>query len=114
MDIEFASDGKELYLLQCRPQSFSRDAASAPIPRDLPMDRVVFAPGATSPTAASPTSRTSSTWTRSGTTALPEASTSLKDVGRAVGRLNKLLPKRQFVADGARGAGAAAATSSWA
>ena len=42
VDIEFASDGKDLYLLQCRPQSFSDDAASAPIPRDLPADKVIF------------------------------------------------------------------------
>ena len=27
MDVEFASDGKDLYLLQCRPQSYSTEAA---------------------------------------------------------------------------------------
>ena len=36
VDIEFASDGKDLYLLQCRPQSFSSDAVPSAIPRDLP------------------------------------------------------------------------------
>ena len=40
VDIEFASDGKDLYLLQCRPQSFSSDAVPSAIPRDLPRDRV--------------------------------------------------------------------------
>ena len=43
VDIEFASDGRDLYLLQCRPQSFSNDAVPSAIPRDLPTDRVVFA-----------------------------------------------------------------------
>ena len=33
---------RDLYLLQCRPQSFSQDAAPAPIPRDLPPERIVF------------------------------------------------------------------------
>ena len=42
MDIEFASDGRDFYLLQCRPQSFSDDATPAPIPRDLPEDRILF------------------------------------------------------------------------
>ncbi len=43
VDIEFASDGRDLYLLQCRPQSFSQDAVPSAIPRDLPYDRVLFA-----------------------------------------------------------------------
>src|ERR1019366_2744475 len=42
VDIEFASDGKDFYLLQCRPQSFSEDVASAPIPQELPADKVIF------------------------------------------------------------------------
>ncbi len=42
VDIEFASDGKDLFLLQCRPQSFSEDATSAAIPADLPADKVIF------------------------------------------------------------------------
>ena len=97
VDIEFASDGRDLYLLQCRPQSFSSDAVPSAIPRDLPFDRVVFAanryvsngrvPDIThivyvDPERVRPRSR---------------ASNDLKDVGRAIGRLNKLLPKRQFI-----------------
>ena len=42
VDIEFASDGKDLFLLQCRPQSFSEDATSAVIPPDLPAEKVIF------------------------------------------------------------------------
>jgi len=34
VDIEFASDGKDLYLLQCRPQSFAEESAAAAIPSD--------------------------------------------------------------------------------
>jgi len=96
VDIEFASDGKDLYLLQCRPQSFGEDAASAPIPSDLPADRVIF----------EARRYVSNGRMRDIThivyidperySALPDAD-SLRRVGRAVGRLNKLLPKRQFV-----------------
>ena len=33
---------RDFYLLQCRPQSYSDDATPAPIPRDLPEDRILF------------------------------------------------------------------------
>ena len=36
VDIEFAHDGTDFYLLQCRPQSFSPASAPAPIPQDIP------------------------------------------------------------------------------
>jgi pyruvate,water dikinase len=96
VDIEFASDGKDFYLLQCRPQSFGEDAASAPIPNDLPADKLIF----------EARRYVSNGRMRDIThivyidperySALPDAD-SLRRVGRAVGRLNKLLPKRQFV-----------------
>jgi hypothetical protein len=96
VDIEFASDGKNLHLLQCRPQSFADDDGSEPIPRDLVPARVVFeakkfvsrgrVPEITHLVYVDP----------DGYGALPDLA-SLKRVGRAVGRLNKLLPKRRFV-----------------
>jgi pyruvate, water dikinase len=96
VDIEFASDGKDFYLLQCRPQSYSIDATASAIPRDIPPERVVFTakryvsngkvPDITHLVYVDPD-------------AYNEISelTTLRDVGRAVGKLNKLLPKRQFV-----------------
>ena len=96
VDIEFASDGRDLYLLQCRPQSFGEDAASAPIPGDIPSERVIF----------EAKRYVSNGRLRDIThivyvdperySALPDAE-SLRRVGRVVGRLNKLLPKRQFI-----------------
>jgi hypothetical protein len=35
VDIEFASDGDDIYLLQCRPQSFGQERAPASIPKDI-------------------------------------------------------------------------------
>jgi predicted nucleotidyltransferase len=96
VDIEFASDGKDFYLLQCRPQSYGVASAPAPIPRDIPPDRVVFTahrhvsngrvPDITHVVYVDP----------EGYGALAGLE-DLRAVGRAVGRLNKLLPRRQFI-----------------
>ncbi len=96
VDIEFASDGKDLYLLQCRPQSYGEESAATPIPADLPRERVLFeakkyvsngkVPDLTHVVYVDPDAYA----------ALPDA-TSLRRVGQAVGRMNKLLPKRHFV-----------------
>ncbi len=96
VDIEFASDGRDFYLLQCRPQSFADDATPAPIPRDLPEDRILFSarryvsngrvPDITHVVYVDP-----ERYAEIGSLA------ELRDVGRAVGRLNKILPKRQFI-----------------
>lgn len=96
VDIEFASDGTDLYLLQCRAQSRGAESAPAPIPRDLPREKVLF---------------TANRHITNGQLADithvvyvdPDAygelgdSAEMREIGRAVGRLNKLLPKRQFV-----------------
>ena len=42
MDIEFAYDGEDFYLLQCRPQSYSGDTVPVAIPQNLPADKVIF------------------------------------------------------------------------
>lgn len=42
VDVEFASDGTHLYMLQCRPQSQSRDIERKPVPKDIPEDRKLF------------------------------------------------------------------------
>lgn len=42
VDVEFAGDGEFLYLLQCRPQSQSRDATPAAIPAEIPHQSLVF------------------------------------------------------------------------
>jgi len=96
VDIEFASDGTDLYLVQCRAQSYSVEHAPASIPRDIPRDRIVFSanrhvsngrvPDITHVVYVDPEQYGS-------ITSLQE----LKDIGRAVGRLNQLLPKRQFI-----------------
>ncbi len=96
IDIEFASNGNSFYLLQCRPQSFSLESKPAPIPKDIPNDKIIFTanryvsngkvPDITHIVYVDPDSYN-------------DISTldDLKAIGRAVGKLNKLLPKRQFI-----------------
>lgn len=96
VDIEFASDGESLHLLQCRPQSSVGDAQPVPIPRDIPRERILFSanrfvsngrlPDLTHVVYVDPVRYNE----------LPDLE-ELRAVGRAVGKLNQLLPKRQFV-----------------
>jgi predicted nucleotidyltransferase len=95
VDIEFASDGEHVYLLQCRPQGATRGDAPAPIPRDLPRERILF-------TARRYVSNGQVGDISHVVYVDPEAFgrlevADLRDVGRAIGRLNRLLPKRQFI-----------------
>ncbi|TFH01052.1 MAG: pyruvate, phosphate dikinase, partial [Calditrichales bacterium] len=96
VDIEFASDGTDIYLLQCRPQSYSKHDAPSPIPKNIPKGKTIF---------------TARKFISNGTVpdisyivyVEPDAYTKLqnindlKAVGRAVSKLNQVLPKRQFI-----------------
>lgn len=42
VDVEFAHDGTQLYLLQCRTLSQREDAGHVPIPADVPEERTIF------------------------------------------------------------------------
>ncbi|HEX6861551.1 MAG TPA: PEP/pyruvate-binding domain-containing protein, partial [Thermoanaerobaculia bacterium] len=94
VDVEIAHDGEHLYLLQCRPQGTAQAAAPVAIPRGLPAERVLFT-----------ASRYVSSGQADGLTHVvwvdPEGYAGLhpdrmREVGRAVGRLNRLLPRRRF------------------
>ncbi len=95
VDIEFACDGDNLYLLQCRPQSSSMDSVSAVIPRDIPEDRILF---------------TANKYVSNGI--VPDINYivyvdpvnygkhelhNLKAIGRYIGKINQLLPRKRFI-----------------
>jgi hypothetical protein len=96
VDIEFASDGQDFYLLQCRPQSYAKYDAPSPIPKELPPDRTIF---------------TANRYVSNGT--VPDIThvvyvdadhynqldsvSEMMAVGRAIGKLNQVLPRRQFI-----------------
>jgi len=95
VDVEFACDGEEIYLLQCRPQGSTSDEAPAPIPAELPPERVLF-------TAHRHVSNGRVGDVTHVVYVDPEAYAALelerlRDVGRAIGKLNRLLPKRRFI-----------------
>jgi len=96
VDIEFASDGQDLYLLQCRPQSHAQGEAPAVLPRDVPPERLLFSAHRYVTSGAVPEITHVVYVDPEGYRRLPDVS-ALREVGRAVGALNKLLPKRQFI-----------------
>jgi len=96
VDIEFASDGDNFHLLQCRPQSFASDDAAMDIPAHVPDESVLFTahrfvsngivPDITHIVYVDP-----ARYGDIGTFA------DLLAVGEAVGKLNKLLPRKKFI-----------------
>ena len=93
VDIEFAHNGDDFYLLQCRPQSYGNIGEPAIIPNNVPEEKLIFS---------------ANKYITNGTVSNishivyvdPQKYDELSDynelvaIGRAVGRLNKLLPKR--------------------
>jgi len=96
VDIEFASDGKHFYLLQCRSQNLLGIDAPAEIPRNAPRGDILFTAdkyvgngrlmNITHIVYVDPQ--------RYGTLT---SRAEMLEVGRAIGRLNELLPRRRFV-----------------
>jgi len=96
VDIEFAVKDNDIYLLQCRPQSFSGNDEPQPIPQDIPEKDILFTahkyisngiiPEITHLVYVDPESY-------AGLRNIED----LRQVGRCVGKLNKLLPKKKFI-----------------
>jgi hypothetical protein len=96
VDVEFASDGADLYLLQCRAQSHTEEFAPAPIPRNLPREVLLFSAHRSISNGRVP-DITHIVYVDPDRYGELEEIRDLRNVGKAVGRLNKLLPKRQFI-----------------
>jgi hypothetical protein len=96
VDIEFAHDGEDFYLLQCRAQSYSERHAPSPIPRDLPRDSVVFSANRYISNGRIP-NITHIVYVDPDRYSEIDDLQELKKVGRVVGKLNAVLPKRQFI-----------------
>jgi hypothetical protein len=96
VDIEFACDGSDIYLLQCRSQSYSEDSVPAILPSKIPPDQILFS-----------ADRHISNGTITGITHIVYVDPSgyanisnyddLLSIGRVVGKLNQILPRRQFI-----------------
>lgn len=96
VDIEFASDGENLYILQCRPQSKRQDNIPAAIPTNIATQNTVF-------TANKYVSNGKVTGIKTVIYVDPEEYGKLERhqdlvrVGSAVGELNRILYRRSFI-----------------
>ncbi len=96
VDMEFASDGKKFYVLQCRPQAVPREMEAVAIPEEIAEDRIIF---------------DANRYVRPGLVQgieyvvyidplaydrVPSRERRVA-IGRAVGRLNRTLPERKFI-----------------
>jgi hypothetical protein len=95
VDIEFAHDGERFYLLQCRPQSRGGELAPTPIPGDLARDRVLFTAHRYVTSGRVPELSYLVYVDPDAYAALPDT-VAMRRIGRAIGRLNGLLPRRGF------------------
>jgi hypothetical protein len=96
VDIEFASDGSDFYLLQCRPQSNAGAEAQVAIPQRPPEADVIFTAdryvsGGQVPDITHLVYVDPEGYAGIGSEA------ELRSVGEAVSRLNKLLTRQRFV-----------------
>ncbi|MCU0235488.1 MAG: nucleotidyltransferase domain-containing protein [Acidobacteria bacterium] len=96
VDIEFAHNGKNLYLLQCRPQSSTAGNVASPIPKDIAEERIVFSANRYISNGKLP-DITHIVYVDPEKYSQLERSEDMLEIGRVVGKLNSLLPKRQFV-----------------
>ncbi|MEN8119308.1 MAG: PEP/pyruvate-binding domain-containing protein [Bacteroidota bacterium] len=96
VDIEFAHDGDNLYLLQCRSQSHRPESNPAVIPTNSSQENILFS-----------ANRYISNGIVSNITHVvyvdPQKYSEVKsyeelvEIGKSIGRLNKILPKQQFI-----------------
>ncbi|MBU0711964.1 nucleotidyltransferase domain-containing protein [bacterium] len=96
VDIEFASDGEFLYLLQCRPQCYSHDIVASPIPKDIPEKDIVFSANRYVSNGLVP-DITHLVYVVPDKYADIDGKERLDTVGEVISNLNNLLPKRQFI-----------------
>jgi predicted nucleotidyltransferase len=96
VDTEFAYDGSDFYLLQCRPQVYTTESTPSPIPRDVPREQIVFTANRYVSNGRVP-DITHIVYVDPRRYSEVHDLETLKAIGRCVGRLNQLLPKRRFI-----------------
>lgn len=96
VDIEFASDGQNFYLLQCRSQYAATENRPVPIPRDIPAKDVIFSARRHITNGTVP-AVSYIVYVDPDRYAGLDSLDQMVEVGKAVGALNSLLPKRQFI-----------------
>lgn len=97
VDIEFACNGKDLYLLQCRQQSFFETSLTpSHIPADIPKEDILFSAHRHISNAKVP-DIAYIVYVDPGSYYKSSHLKELEDVARAIGKLNQILPKKSFI-----------------
>ncbi len=96
VDVEFAHDGKRLYILQCRPQSRGEEAKLVPVPKDISPERKIFSANKYAQTFQA-TDIEYIVYVPSLAYEALQTHEELLKVGRTVGELNRTLPHRKFI-----------------
>jgi predicted nucleotidyltransferase len=96
VDVEFASDGRHLFILQCRPQSQTLDSERKPIPKNIPSELKLFSCNKYITTGQIENVEYI-------VYVKPEAYTGLEHreemmtISYMIGTLNEMLPRRRFI-----------------
>ncbi len=96
MDVEFAHDGRNLHILQCRPQSRLEDEGPVEVPTSVPEERKLFSAHKFVTSAQIRDIRTIVYVDPEGYAGMT-SQTEMAAVGDAVSRLNARLPRRSFI-----------------
>lgn len=96
IDIEFAYDGNDYYLLQCRSQSYGEDNIPARIPINVSEDRILFTANRYI-SSGIVSNVTHIVYVDSKTYSQLRERKQMLAVGQAISRLNQILPRRKFV-----------------
>ena len=96
VDIEFAHDGDHFYLLQCRPQSQSIAGMPAAIPYNIDEEEIIFSANRFIPNGTV-SNISHIVYVDPIKYSELESYEKLAEVGRIIGHINKILPRRQFI-----------------
>ena len=96
IDIEFACDGEDFYLLQCRSQSYGSENIPADIPAAIPEEKIIFSANRYITNGTIPNISHIVYVDPTAYSQIPTRDEML-DIGRAIGRLNQALTKRKFI-----------------
>lgn len=96
VDIEFAHDGTDLYLVQCRSQSYCHDNIPAKIPSNIPDEKIVFTAERYISNGVVP-NITHVVYVGPDAYSQLASREEMLAVGKAISRLNQILPRRRYI-----------------
>ncbi len=96
VDVEFAHDGKNLHILQCRPQMSSRYSEQVSIPVNIPEEDIIFSSNKYITSGSARDIEYIVYVDHHAYTSLPQLN-QMKRVAETISKLNQNLPKRKFI-----------------